>query len=65
MKMGEVVIGLGLGVKDFRAIFVFHEHYTINKFIESGWEFGGHADAEAKASDKGGAVGGEKGAQFV
>jgi lipid-binding SYLF domain-containing protein len=59
MKMGEVGIGLGLGVKDFRAIFIFHDHNTMNKFIESGWEFGGHADAAAKASDKGGAVGGE------
>jgi hypothetical protein len=59
MKMGEVGIGLGLGLKDFRAIFIFHDHNTMNKFIESGWEFGGHADAAAKASDKGGAVGGE------
>lgn len=59
MKMGEAGIGLGLGVKDFRAIFIFHDHHTMNKFIQSGWEFGGHADAAAKASDKGGAVGGE------
>lgn len=59
MRMGEVGVGLGLGVKDFRAVFVFHDHNTLNKFIESGWEFGGHADAAAKASDKGGAVAGE------
>ena len=59
MKMGEVGIGLGLGVKDYRAIFIFHDHNTMKKFIDSGWEFGGHADAAAKASDKGGAVGGE------
>ena len=59
MKMGVFGMGLGLGVKDFRAIFIFHDHNTMNKFIESGWEFGGHADAAAKASDKGAAVGGE------
>jgi len=59
MKMGELGIGLGLGVKDFRAVFIFHAAETMNKFIESGWEFGGHADAAAKASDKGAAVGGE------
>jgi lipid-binding SYLF domain-containing protein len=59
MKMGEVGIGLGLGIKDFRAIFIFHDQNTMNRFIESGWEFGGHADAAAKASDKGAAVGGE------
>jgi lipid-binding SYLF domain-containing protein len=59
MKMGEVGLGLGLGVKDFRAVFVFHDKATMDKFIHSGWEFGGHADAAAKHQDKGAAVGGE------
>ncbi|MDY6879636.1 MAG: hypothetical protein V2J25_10035 [Desulfatiglans sp.] len=59
MKMGEFGIGLGLGAKDFRAVFIFNDKNTLNKFIYSGWQFGGHADAAAKASDKGGAVGGE------
>ena len=59
MKMGEAGIGLGLGVKDFRAVFVFHNRDALNRFINSGWEFGGHADAAAKAGDKGAAVGGE------
>ena len=59
MKMGEAGIGLGLGAKDFRAVFIFHDQATLAKFVDSGWEFGGHADAAAKASDKGAAVGGE------
>ena len=59
MNMGEAGIGLGLGVKDFRAVFIFHDSSTLNRFINSGWEFGAHADAAAKAQDKGGAVGGE------
>lgn len=59
MKMGEVGIGLGLGAKDFRAVFVFHDQATMVRFITSGWEFGGHADAAAKAGDKGAAAGGE------
>jgi lipid-binding SYLF domain-containing protein len=59
MKMGEAGIGLGLGVKDFRAVFIFHDQTTLTRFINSGWEFGGHADAAAKGSDKGAAVGGE------
>ncbi len=59
MKMGELGIGLGLGVKDFRAIFIFHDQATMKRFVDSGWEFGAHADAAAKASDKGAAVGGE------
>ena len=59
MKMGEAGIGLGLGVKDFRAVFVFHNRDTLQQFIDSGWEFGAHADAAAKANEKGGAIGGE------
>lgn len=59
MKMGEVGVGLGLGVKDFRLVFVFHSKDSMNRFVESGWAFGGQADAAAKAEDQGGAVGGE------
>ncbi len=59
MKMGEVGLGLGAGVKDFRAVFVFHTQAAYNRFIEHGWAFGGQADAAAKASDKGGAIAGE------
>lgn len=59
MKMGEVGVGLGLGAKDFRAIFVFHTAESLKRFVEDGWAFGAQADAAAKADDKGGAVGGE------
>jgi lipid-binding SYLF domain-containing protein len=46
-------------VKDFRAVFVFRDRATMDRFINSGWEFGAHADAAAKTTDRGGAVGGE------
>lgn len=59
MNMGEVGLGLGAGAKDFRLIMVFNTETTMNNFIENGWVFGGQADAAAKASDKGAAVGGE------
>ncbi|WP_043316807.1 hypothetical protein [Microbulbifer sp. HZ11] len=59
MKMGEVGVGLGLGVKDFRALFIFDSTEVMERFVESGWTFGGHADAAAKSQDKGAAVGGE------
>lgn len=59
MKMGEAGLGLGLGVKDFRVVFIFKNKSTLDRFINSGWEFGGHADAAAKTSDRGSAVGGE------
>jgi lipid-binding SYLF domain-containing protein len=59
MKMGEAGIGLGLGAKDFRVIFVFHSRDALTQFVDTGWAFGVNADAAAKASEKGGAVGGE------
>ena len=59
MKMASAGIGIGMGVKDFRAVFIFHDRKTLNKFINKGWEFGGQADAAAKAGDKGGSLQGE------
>jgi lipid-binding SYLF domain-containing protein len=59
MKMGEVGVGLGLGAKDFRLVFVFHGKDSMNRFVESGWALGAQADAAAKVEDKGAAVGGE------
>jgi lipid-binding SYLF domain-containing protein len=59
MKMGEVGLGLGLGVKDFRGVFIFHNAQTMNRFVEQGWALGVQADAAAKAGEQGGAVGGE------
>ena len=59
MKMGEVGLGFGAGVKDFRAVFVFHNARTMRRFVEHGWAFGAQADAAAKASDKGAALAGE------
>ena len=59
MRMGEVGVGLGLGVKDFRLVFVFHDETAMRRFIDKGWSLGAQADAAAKASDKGAAAGGE------
>lgn len=57
MRMGEVGVGLGLGVKDFRAVFVFETEEAVEEFVENGWAFGADADAAAKTGDTGGAVG--------
>ena len=59
MKMRSVGIGLGMGVKDYRAIFIFKNKGVMKEFVEKGWEFGGQADAAAKSGDKGGAASGE------
>ncbi len=59
MRMGEVGIGIGAGVKDFRAVFVFHNQAALQRFMDVGLSVGGQADAAAKAGDLGAAVGGE------
>ncbi len=56
MKMGSAGIGLGLGVKDFRAVFIFQEKDKLQAFLDKGWDFSGQADAAAKSDKKGGAV---------
>jgi lipid-binding SYLF domain-containing protein len=55
MKMIEVGGGVGLGIKKFKAVFVFNDADAMRDFLESGWEFGGDADAAAKAGDTGAA----------
>ena len=56
MKMGELTAGFGLGLKDFRAVFYFDTEAAFDTFVNSGWEFGGSADATAKSGEKGGAA---------
>jgi len=58
MKMISGGAGLGVGVKDFRVIFVFETDKAFSQFLESGWSGSGQADAAAKAGESGGAVSG-------
>jgi lipid-binding SYLF domain-containing protein len=58
MRMISVGAGIGAGVKDFRAIFVFETEKALTGFINSGWDAGGQADAAAKVGDAGGAYSG-------
>lgn len=58
MKMVSGGFGFGLGVKDFRGVFVFATPDKLDAFINSGWEASAQADAAAKAGDKGGALAG-------
>lgn len=57
MKMATASVGIGLGIKDFRAVFIFHSRDALNDFIEHGWDFTGEADAAARSGDKGGEIG--------
>ena len=53
MKMALGGVGLGLGAKDYRVVMIFNDKSAMDKFVESGWDFGAHADAAAKAGEKG------------
>ena len=59
MKMALGGVGLGLGAKDYRVVMIFKDKATLDKFIESGWDAGAHADAAAKAGDTGGELSAE------
>lgn len=59
MNMGEIGFGLGAGIKDFRAVFVFHNKGALRRFVDKGWTLGGQADAAAIAGNMGAAVSGE------
>ena len=45
MKMFSAGGGLGMGIKDFSLIFVFHTVKAMEEFQISGWDFSGQADA--------------------
>lgn len=53
MKMGEAGVGIGLGIKDFRAVFIFHTQRAYAEFIREGLVFGADVDAALKSTDKG------------
>jgi len=58
MRMMQAGVGWGLGIKDFRAVFVFDNSAVMEKFLTSGWSFGGGADAAVKTEETGAATSG-------
>lgn len=56
MNMASGGLGFGLGVKDFRAIFLFEDKKAYDTFVRSGWEANAQADAAAKYEENGGAI---------
>lgn len=53
LDMASAGIGLGLGVKDFRGVFVFTDKSAMKWFVDHGWDASAQADAAAKAGSKG------------
>lgn len=58
MKMLSAGVGIGLGAKDFRGVFVFTSRDALIRFIDHGWDASAQADAAAKAGTKGDAFAG-------
>lgn len=57
MKMFELNVGVGIGLKNYRIVMVFNNPATMKEFINSGWEFGGSAQAAAKLKHDGAEAG--------
>lgn len=55
MRMGTAGLGIGLGAKDFRGVFIFWDEDKLAQFLEKGWDFSGQAGA-AKTTEMGGEV---------
>ncbi len=53
MKMVEVQAGLGMGIKKFKAVFVFQNKQTLDSFVNSGWEASAQTTAAAIDGNKG------------
>ena len=53
MKMASGGIGIGLGAKDFRGIFIFFTEKALKHFVDNGWQGGARADVAAKSDEKG------------
>lgn len=53
MKMASAGVGLGVGLKNYHSLFVFHTEKAYRRFVEKGWEFSGQADAVAQSDLRG------------
>ncbi len=58
MRMFQGGVGLGVGIKDFRMVFVFDDREVLEEFTKGGWNFGTDADAALKNEEGGAATSG-------
>ena len=56
MRVIKASLGLGIGVKGYKGVIIFNNAETLNKFVTSGWDFGGEASAVADTGETGGAA---------
>ena len=57
MRMVEAGGGMGLGIKTYRAVYVFNSREAFNRFLSGSWQVGGDADVGAEYEGKGASAG--------
>jgi len=57
MRMIEAGGGVGIGIKTYKAIYIFNSKEAFDTFVTSGWQAGGDADIGAKMGDQGAEAG--------
>ena len=57
MRMFQAGGGIGMGLMDLRALFIFHDRTALRNFIEFGLQVGGQAEVAATVGDVGVAAG--------
>jgi lipid-binding SYLF domain-containing protein len=58
MRMVGGGLGIGLGAKDTRLVFIFNSKAALESFMQGDWTVGADADAAAKVDDQGGEASG-------
>lgn len=53
MNMGSGGIGMGMGAKEFMAVFIFDNKKVFDRFIKDGWEANAQADVIMQAEEDG------------
>lgn len=59
MRKAALGAGIGMGIKNIRTIYIFHDQGAIKRFIERGVKLGADAEVAAKAKGKGLTAGGQ------
>jgi lipid-binding SYLF domain-containing protein len=54
MKMFSAGAGIGVGIKDFRGIFIFDNKPAFERFLNRGWAASAQADAAVELGEIGG-----------
>jgi lipid-binding SYLF domain-containing protein len=61
MRKGALGVGIGMGLRNLRTVYIFHSKAALDRFIERGMMVGTDANVTAKAKGKGITAGGQAG----